>query len=83
MPNNHMQATATAAPMLPPQTPLAPPPRSAAAFMDPSRCHPVFFTARAWRPISSGSSAAWQSPVAHGYAYQDSRRQSEGAAPRL
>ncbi|KAL8285544.1 hypothetical protein RB600_009799 [Gaeumannomyces tritici] len=82
MPNNHMQATATAAPMLPPQTPLAPP-RSAAAFMDPSRCHPVFFTARAWRPISGGPSATWQSPIAHGYAYQDSRRQSEGAAPRL
>ncbi|KAL8371956.1 hypothetical protein RB595_001660 [Gaeumannomyces hyphopodioides] len=82
MPSSHMQTTATAAPTLLPQTPPPAPPRPAAA-MDPSRCHPVFFTARAWRPVPGGPSAAWQSPIAHGYAYQDSRRQSETVAPRL
>ncbi|KLU86279.1 hypothetical protein MAPG_05295 [Magnaporthiopsis poae ATCC 64411] len=86
MPNNymHMQAAATLprATAAPPAA-LQPSPTAAAMARDPSKCHPVFFTSRAWRPMPGRPNAACQSPIAFGYAYQDSRRQGEAVAPRL
>jgi hypothetical protein len=45
--------------------------------------HPVFFTARLRKPLSELVPAAHLSPVAHGYAYQEAQRGSEGAVPKL
>lgn len=52
-------------------------------FHSASTRHPVFFTERLRRsPVLTGPSMA-NSPVAHGYAYQDALRKEGTSVPKL